>query len=89
MYYLKVSKSSIYLVTFSNTLKDFFFLSFKLLTRLRLSLCHLVKIKHSFQDLLNTICSCGKDTETLARFFLQCLNHSNERFTFLNIRKHR
>ena len=59
----------------------------KLLTRLRLGLSHLRerKFKHSFQDSLNHICSCGNDIETSAHFLLQCPNFSNERSTFLNI----
>ena len=59
----------------------------KLLTRLRLGLSHLSehKFKHSFQDSLNPICSCGNDIETSAHFLLHCPNFSNERSTFLNI----
>ena len=40
----------------------------KLLTRLRLGLSHLREhnLKHSFQDSLNPICSCGNDIETPA-----------------------
>ena len=53
----------------------------KLLTRSRLGLSHLRehKFKHSFQDLLNPICSCGNGTETSAHFLLQYPNFSNER----------
>ena len=56
----------------------------KLLTRLTLGLSHLCdnKFKHSFQDYLNPICSCGKDTETSAHFLLHCSSYSNERSTF-------
>ena len=59
----------------------------KLLTRLRLGLSHLRehKFKHSFQDSLNPICSCGNDIETSAHYLLHCPNFSNERSTFLNI----
>ena len=59
----------------------------KLLTRLKLGLTHLCeqKLKRSFQDSLNPICSCGNDTETSAHFLLHCPNFSNERSTFLNI----
>ena len=58
----------------------------KLLTRLTLGLSHLCeyKFKHSFQDSLNSICSCDKDIETSAPFLLHCPNCSNERSTFLN-----
>ena len=41
----------------------------KLLTRLRVGLCHLRehKFKHSFQDTLNPICNCGEDIENTAQ----------------------
>ena len=59
----------------------------RLLTRLRLRLSRLRehKLKHSFQDSLNPICSCGNDIETSAHFLLHYPNVSNERSTFLNI----
>ena len=59
----------------------------KLLNKLRLGLSHLRerKFKHSFQDSLNPICSCGNDIQTSAHFLLHCPNYSNERSTFLNI----
>ena len=59
----------------------------KVLTRLRLGLSHLCehKLKHSFQDSLNRICSCGNNIETSAHYLLHCLKFSNERSTFLNI----
>ena len=58
----------------------------KLLTRLRLGLCHLRehKFKYGFQDSLNPICSCNNDIKTLAHFLLHCPHYSNERSTFLN-----
>ena len=49
----------------------------KLLTRLRLGLSHLGgehKFKHSTQDSLNPICSCGIDIETSAHVLLHCPN---------------
>ena len=48
----------------------------KLLTRMRLDLCHLAlhKFKHNFQDCLNLICSCGQEIETTSHFLLHCLN---------------
>ena len=48
----------------------------KLLTRLRLGLTHRCehKFKHSVQDSLNPICSCGNDIETSSHFLLQCPN---------------
>ena len=56
----------------------------KLLTRLRLGLSHLnkPKLKHSFQDSLNSICTCGNDIETSAHFRLPCSNFSNKRSNF-------
>ena len=55
----------------------------RLLTSLRLGLSHLRehKFKHSFQDSLNPICSCGNDIETSAHYLLHCPNFSNERST--------
>ena len=59
----------------------------KLLTWLRLGLSHFRehKFKHSFQDSLNPVCSCGNDIETSAHFLLYSLNFSNEGSTFLYI----
>ena len=59
----------------------------RLLTRLRLGLGHLRehKFKHSFQDSLNPICSCGKDTETSAYLLLDRPNCLNKRSAVLNI----
>ena len=41
--------------------------------------------KQNFQDSLNPVCSCSKDTETSAPFLLLCGNYSNERSASLNI----
>ena len=56
----------------------------KLLTRLRLGLSHLRKhkFKHSFQDTINPLCSCGKEIETTFYFLLY--NYSDERLTLLS-----
>ena len=58
----------------------------KLFTRLRLGLSHLRehKFKHSFQDTLNPLCSCGKEVETTFHFLLSCPNYSDERLTLLS-----
>ena len=58
----------------------------KFITRLRLGLSHLRehKFKHNFQDTLNPICSCGRDTETTSHFLLHCPNYVNERMILLN-----
>ena len=57
----------------------------KLITRLRLGLSHLRfhKLKHSFQDTLNSICNCGF-VETNIHYLLLCPNFSNERLTLFN-----
>ena len=58
----------------------------KLLTRLRLGLSHLRehKFKHSFQDTLNPLCSCGVDIETTSHYFLHCPLFHAERSSLLN-----
>ena len=57
----------------------------KLLTRLRLGLSHLCehKLKQSFQDTLNSLCSCGKEIEPTFHFLLSCPNYSDKRLTLL------
>ena len=58
----------------------------KLLTRLRVRLSHLCehKLKHSFQDTLNPLCSWGKEVETSFHFVLSYPSYSDERFTLLS-----
>ena len=58
----------------------------KLITRLRLSLSDLRdrKFKHSFQDCLNSICSCSIEVKTTAQFLLHCPNYLHERKTLFN-----
>ena len=58
----------------------------KLVKRLRLGLSHLRKhnFKHSFQDTLNPLCSCGLNIETTSHYFLQCPWFHTEQFTLLN-----
>ena len=61
----------------------------KLITRLRLGLCHLRdhKFKHNFLDCLNPICCCGKGIETTVHYLLHCPISSDERSIFFhNIR---
>ena len=57
----------------------------KQITRLRLGLSHLRfhKFKHSIQDTLNPICSCGT-VKTTVHYLFHCPNFSNERLTFFN-----
>ena len=58
----------------------------KLLTRLTLGLSHLRehKFKHSVQDTLNPLCSCGVDIETTSHYFLHCPLFHAERSSLLN-----
>ena len=58
----------------------------KLITRLRVGLSHLRKhkFKHSFQDTLNSIWSCGFDVESTTQYVLNCLIYNDERLTLLN-----
>ena len=59
----------------------------ELLSRLRLGLNHhrKHKFKHSFQDSLNPICSCGKGkVETSSHDLLHCSNYSEEQLALLN-----
>ena len=58
----------------------------KFITRLRLGLSHLRehKFKHSFQDTINPLCSCGLDIESTEHFLLHCPQFVNERCTLLS-----
>ena len=58
----------------------------KLLIRLRVGLSHLCehKFKHSFQDTLNPICSCGIDIGTKSHYLPHCPDCLQERKTLLN-----
>ena len=55
-----------------------------LITRIRLGLSHLreQKFKHSFQDTLNPLCSCGN--ESTEHFLLRCPEFANKRCTLLS-----
>ena len=55
----------------------------KLLTRFRVGLSHLRKLKfrNNFQDSLYPFCNCGRHIETTIYFFLYCSNYSNQRKT--------
>ena len=66
----------------SNNSKDI-----KLLSRLRLGFSHLREhnFKHSFQDSLNSFCSCGKGVvETSSHYLLHCSNYSDKRLALLS-----
>ena len=58
----------------------------KFVTRLRLGLSHLRehKFKHSFQDSVNSLCSCSLDVESTIHYFLHCPQFTIERHTLLN-----
>ena len=58
----------------------------KLVTRLKLGLSHLWehRFKHSFQDTLNPLCSCGLDIETTSHYFHHCPLFHAEKSTLLN-----
>ena len=55
----------------------------KLLTRLRIGFSHLKehKFKHSFQDSVNPLCSCGNDIKPTVHFFLDCPNFTTQKQT--------
>ena len=42
------------------------------------------KFKHSFQDTINPLCSCGIDMESTEHFLLYCPQFVNERHTLLS-----
>ena len=58
----------------------------KFITRLRLGSNHLRKhkFKHSFQDTINPLCSCGPDIESTEHFLLHCPQFVNKRRTLLS-----
>ena len=58
----------------------------RLITRLRVGMCHLRehKFKHNFQDCLNPICGCGLDIESSSHFFLHCPTFNDEQYTLLS-----
>ena len=61
-------------------------LGLKLLARLRIGFRHLKehKFKHSFQDSVDPLCSCGNDIESTVHFFVHCPNFTTQRRTLLN-----
>ena len=58
-------------------------LGLKFLTRLRIGFSHLKehKFKHSFQDSVNPLCSCGNDIKPTVHFFLDCPNFTTQKQT--------
>ena len=79
MKFIHPSKKS---VIFCNNLKGV-----QLLTSLKLRLSHLQqhKFKHNFHNILNTICICIKDFETLCIYLLHYSIYTNEIEALLNI----
>ena len=61
-------------------------LGLKLLIRLRIGFSHLKehKFKHSFQDSIDPLYSCGNDIESTVHFFLHYQNFTTQRQTLLN-----
>ena len=61
----------------------------KLISRLRVGLSYLRehKFKHSFQDALNPISSCGFDVESTSHYILHCPMCNDERHTLLSTSK--
>ena len=57
-----------------------------LIIRLKLGLSHLKrhKFNHSFQDTLNSLCSCENDVESTEHFLLHCHQFVNKRRTLLS-----
>ena len=57
-----------------------------IIARLPVGFSHLRehKFKHSFQNTLNPICSCGFDVESTSHYFLHCPMYSDERHTLLS-----
>ena len=58
----------------------------RLITRLCLGSSHLrkCKFKHSLQDYINPLCSCGNDIETSSHILLHSPTYSNEKMMLLN-----
>ena len=58
----------------------------KFVTRLHLGLSQLRKhkLKHSFQDSINPLCSCSLDVESAIHYFFHCPLFTIERHTLLN-----
>ena len=56
-----------------------------LFTRMRVGLSHLRehKFKHSFQDTLNPICSCGFDVKSTCHYIIHCPMYKDERYNLL------
>ena len=58
----------------------------KSLTRLRLGFSHLREhtFRHGFRDILNPLCPCSIETETIAHYFLHCRFYNANRSALMN-----
>ena len=58
----------------------------KYLPRLKLGFRHLKehKFKHNFQDVVDPLCSCGIETESMKQFLLHCADFSIQRETLFD-----
>ena len=58
----------------------------KFLTRLRLRLSHLNKLRfrHNFKDCINQLYSCSLEVENTLHFFLHCQHYSTSRMGLMN-----
>ena len=73
-------------LTFSSVFNCHNLQGIKFLTRLRSGLRHFRehKFKHSFQNLLNSLCKCGFDTESTSHFLLHYPIYNNDRSSLLS-----
>ena len=57
-----------------------------MLTKLRLDFSHLRehKFRHDFKDILNPLCSCSIETETITNYFLRCPFYNSNRANLMN-----
>ena len=61
-------------------------LDLKLLTRLRVGLSHLHEHKfiHGFNDVINPLCLCNTEVESVSHYYLRCPNYINQRSDLMN-----
>ena len=61
-------------------------LGIQLLTRLRVGLSHLRdhKFRHGFNDIIDPLCPCNMELESVSHFYLECQYFINERTDLMN-----